>query len=111
MLFLERKLFYFPFLDVTDFCNAHGDIFRQVLSLPFQYTNGVISAMQEIPFWSPFWQSDFVDGRGLSESRDHSSGCGANKYCNILVFNFRQILLFLKDTFYKLMVSCPPLLR
>ena len=109
MLFLERKLFYFPFLDVTDFCNAHGDIFRQVLSLPFQYTNGVISARQEIPFWSPFRQSDFVDGWGLSESRDHCSGRGANKYCNVLVFLISDSNIFVSERyniFYELMVSC-----
>ena len=56
-----------------DFCNVQGEILRKVLSLsdPFQYTNGVISAQEEIPFWSPFWQSDFVDSRGLSVSCDH----------------------------------------
>ena len=65
VLFLERKLFYFPFyLYLTDFCSAQVDIFRLVLSLPFQCTNGVISAQEEIPFWSPIRQSDFVDGPG-----------------------------------------------
>lgn len=34
------------------------------------------SAMQEIPKRPPFQQSDFVDGRGLSESCDHSSRHG-----------------------------------
>lgn len=57
------------------------------------------SAMQEIPKRSPFQQSDFVDGRGLSESCDHSSGHGANKYCNVLVFLISDSNIFVSERY------------
>ena len=84
MCFFGTEVILLPFyLYLTDFFSAQGDIFRSVLPPPFQCTNGVMSAQEEIPFWSCIPQSDFVDGPGLSESRDHKSGCGA---INIAMF-------------------------
>ena len=65
MCFFGTEVILLPFyLYLTDFFSAQGDIFRSVLPPPFQCTNGVMSAQEEIPFWSCIPQSDFVDGPG-----------------------------------------------
>ena len=51
----------------------------------------------------------FGDGRGLSVSRGHKSGLGANKYCNALVF-WNIFVSARYNISYKHMVSCQPLL-